>query len=385
MRRFTPVLWLTTLGLLLTPAEAGHELPVYPSYYPQEIRVEAVDPAQAGARLADASIHAYLGAEPAGKLPGPDTVSAIESFGSYLVLTFDPGFVQRHEREARCAAAATLGRRAAVGAGQGRFVFHPYPVTPYHADYLHHFDLAEAAKRRYLSAAPQPGGERAPALRVRGEGPLAERLFGPSGPVGVRHWDATAAEVPAAGLLAAHAFAMNGWLGPAWMKEGWFQALALLGGTLSDAGAREAAESLALRLKRGEYGAPEERLDLERALVTRLASGCERVVLGYAVKREFVNTAFSPGIENIAYDSQLGLDSPLFIRTAKLKDFPWNGWLRIGIAAAPRAAWNPMGGFTDPAGRLIWYAVGDPALLPSPYGPGWVPNRIVDVRAEPRR
>ena len=26
------------------------------------------------------------------------------------------------------------------------FVFHPYPVTPYHADYLHHLDRVEAAK-----------------------------------------------------------------------------------------------------------------------------------------------------------------------------------------------------------------------------------------------
>jgi len=383
MRRFAPVLWLTMLSLLLTPAEAGHELPVYPSYYPQEIRVEVVEPAQAGARLADARIHAYLGAEPVAGLPGPDTVSAIESLGSYLVLTFDPGFVRRHERDARCAAAARLGRRAA--AGQGRFVFHPYPVTPYHADYLQHLDLAEVSRQRYLSAAADPARARAPALRVKAEGPLAERLFGPPRPGAGQPWDATAAEVPAVGLVASHAVAVNGWLGPPWMKEGWFQALALLGETLSDAGAREAAGSLALRLERGEYGTPEERLDLERALVTGLSSGCERVVLGYTVKREYVNTSFSPGIENIAFDSQMGLDSPIFIRTVKLKDFPWNGWLRIGIATAPRAAWNPMGGFTDPAGRLIWYALGDPALMPSPYGAGWVPNRIVDVRAEPRR
>lgn len=384
MRPFAAVLWLTPLGLLLAPAEAGHELPVYPSYYPQEIKVEVVDPAQAGTRLADARIHAYLGAEPAAGLPGPDTVSAIESLGSYVILSFDPAFVQRHERDARCAAAVRLGRSASAG-HHGRFVFYPYPVTPFHADYLQHFDLAEAAKRRYLNAAADPGSARAPALRVKAEGPLAERLFGPPRPRAGQRWDATVAEVPAVSLVASHAFAMNGWLGPPWMKEGWFQALALMGETLSEAATREAVASMALRLERGDYGTPEERLDLERALVTRLSSGCERVVLGYTVKREYVNTAFSPGIENIAYDSQLGLDSPLFIRTAKLKDFPWNGWLRIGIATAPRAAWNPMGGFTDPAGRLIWSALGDPALVPSPYGAGWVPNRIVDVRAEPRR
>jgi hypothetical protein len=382
MRRFAPALWLTMLSLVLTPAEAGHELPVYPSYYPQEIGVEVVDPAQAGARLADASIHAYLGAEPVGHLPGSHTVSAIESLGSYVLLTFDPDFVQRHDRDARCAAAARLARLVAA---RQRFVFHPYPVTPYHADYLEHFDLAEASRQRYLSAAADPGGARPLALRVKAEGPLAEQLLGPSEPGAGQPWAATLTELPAVDLVASHAFAVNGWLGPPWMKEGWFQALVLLGGTLSDAGAREAAAALALRIERGDYGTAEERLDLERALVTRLSIGCERIVLGYTVKREYVNTAFSPGIENIAFDSQMGLDSPFFIRTAKLKDFPWNGWLRIGIATAPRAAWNPMAGFTDPAGRLIWSALGDPALLPSPYGSGWVANRLVDVRAEPRR
>src|SRR6266545_1855620 len=169
------------------------------------------------------------------------------------------------------------------------------------------------------------------------------------------------------------------------MKQGWFSALALLREALTDPGSREAVDAVAARLERGEYAAVEERLNLERDLVTRLRSGCERIILGYTVKREYFNTAFEPGIENIAYDSQSGLNSPLFIRTAKLKDFPWNGWLRIGVASAPRAAWNPVGGFTDPAGRLIWSAVGDSALLPAPYGNGWVLNRVADVRAAPRR
>ncbi len=31
--------------------------------------------------------------------------------------------------------------------------------------------------------------------------------------------------------------------------------------------------------------------------------------------------------ENIAYDSHAGFNSAIFIRTVKLKDFPWNGWL----------------------------------------------------------
>ena len=35
-----------------------------------------------------------------------------------------------------------------------------------------------------------------------------------------------------------------------------------------------------------------------------------------------------------------------------------------------------MAGFTDPAGRLLWLALGDPAFFPSPHGVGWVPNHV---------
>src|SRR5262249_1887627 len=63
------------------------------------------------------------------------------------------------------------------------------------------------------------------------------------------------------------------------------------------------------------------------------------------------------------------------IRTVKLKDFPWNGWLRVGVPGRPRAAWNPIGGFTDAAGRLVWSAVGDDALLFDPDSARVIPNR----------
>ena len=71
----------------------------------------------------------------------------------------------------------------------------------------------------------------------------------------------------------------------------------------------------------------------------------------------------------------------MFLRTVKLKDFPWNGWLQLGIATQPESAWNPVGGFNDPLGRLAWYALSDPAAIPSPYEAAWTFNRISDVEA----
>ena len=75
----------------------------------------------------------------------------------------------------------------------------------------------------------------------------------------------------------------------------------------------------------------------------------------------------------------------MFIRTVKLKDFPWNGWLSLGMQSQAAAAWNPVAGFTDPFGRLMWSAMGDPAALPSPYDSAWMLNRISDVEVPARR
>ena len=117
-------------------------------------------------------------------------------------------------------------------------------------------------------------------------------------------------------------------------------------------------------------------MELERKLVAQLTSGCERVVAGYTVRRERFSAEFSEGVENVGHDAHAGFNSAIFVRTVKLKDFPWNGWLRLGIAGKPTAAWNPIGGLGDAAGRLIWAALGDPAMIPAPSSATWVANRV---------
>jgi hypothetical protein len=56
----------------------------------------------------------------------------------------------------------------------------------------------------------------------------------------------------------------------------------------------------------------------------------------------------------------------------------------LGIDGRPGSAWNPIAGFDDDFGRLLWSAVGDPALLPAPYDAGWMLNRIADVKSSAR-
>jgi hypothetical protein len=178
---------------------------------------------------------------------------------------------------------------------------------------------------------------------------------------------------------------LNGWLGPPWVKSGWFHAALILIDTVEDADRKQLIDAALKQLETRDYRDAADQVNLQRDLVAGLIANCRKVVVGYTAKREYVTTEFTEGIENIGFDSIDGLNSPMFIRTVKLKNFPWNGWLVLGIDSAPNAAWNPIAGFSDGFGRLLWSAVGDPALLSAPYDSGWMINRISDVRSNAGR
>ncbi|HYB73946.1 MAG TPA: hypothetical protein VED18_11265 [Candidatus Sulfotelmatobacter sp.] len=359
-------------------AEAGHESSWYPAFYPQEIRIEAVDQGGAAALLQKNGLHAYVGENPfpSGSLPAP--LKSVESLGSYVVATFNPASPSFREAGRRCAVAREV--QGSVTGVPGTFVVHPYPVTPYHADYLDHYDLAQG-RRRAADQPPKgrPTGE--VGARVRAAGRLAEALGRGRWTAADTAWDVAVEEVEAAGLAAPAAPGLLAGLGPPWAKAGWFQAYRLLAGAIQDAARTRRVEAMVQRLTGGPAGDPLERINLERALVGLLGEGCERVVLGYTLRRGTVNDDYSEGIENVGLDSHLGLLSPIFLRTVKLKDLPWNGWLRLGIGARPTAAWNPVAGFADPFGRWVWFAVGDPALFPAPSGASWISNRVTATAA----
>ncbi|TXL75173.1 hypothetical protein FHP25_14935 [Vineibacter terrae] len=351
---------IVVTAALVTAAQGGHELPVYPSYYPHEIEVTTVAPDRAADLLRSGRMHAYVGGTPDFAGTVPETVGAVESLGSFVTARVNPASPHARDTAAACAAVRAAARRTAVN---GPMILHPYPVTPFHGDYLHHADRAEAATKRMLE------GEAAGAdLKLRAAGTPA-----PQDP-----WDVAIEEIAVSDLVGGAMTAINGWLGPPWLKAGWYQAYRVLGDGV-DGEARDQVESRLRRLQHDEAADAVERINLERDLVADLVAGCRKVVIGYTVKREYFSTEFSAGIENIAYDMHQGFNAPIFIRTVKLKDFPWNGWLALGIGTQPKAAWNPIAGFTDPFGRLIWAAIGDPAALPSPYDAGWALNRISDV------
>jgi len=371
MKRRRTLTVLLCASAAATVAWGGHELPIYPSFYPHEIDIQTLAPELAAAALNNARVHAYVGHGASFPAAPPDTIGMVESLGSFVLVRVNPESSVAHDETSMCGAVKSVMRE--VGQG-GDVVLNPYPVTPLHGDYLHFADLAEAAKARVVDAVDGPPVRD---LKVRATGALAQSH--PAWAASATDWDVEVSEVDAAELVVAATRVSNGWIAPAWVKAGWFHAAQLLLDSIDDPAQKKRADTDLADLTAGDFKDLAERINLERDLVTVLTSGCRTMVAGYTKKREYFNIEFSAGIENIGYDSLDGLHSPMFLRTAKLKDFPWNGWLRLGINASPTAAWNPIGGMTDPFGRLMWSAIGDPALLPAPYDTGWMLNRIADL------
>lgn len=370
-------IWLVTAVALGVAgvAYSGHEFPVYPSYYPHLISIATMAPDRAASELVAGRIQAYVGAAPAFTGAIPEAITPIESLGSLVVVRVNPDSPRAQDRAASCALVDAAMRDIAGHASA--FTFQPYPITPFDGDYLYHADLAEAARARVDHADPaRPGVVSRPRIRVSEA--LANALPDVPRPSG-EAWDVAIDEVDADALVASSSAVAEGSIAPPWRRSGWYRTLLLLEPAIDDAGRATRARADVARLQSGK-ASEVERINAERELVSLLAESCRVAVAGYTIKREYVNADYSAGIENIGFDSIAGLDSPIFIRTAKLKDFPWNGILSLGVASKPAAAWNPIAGFTDPFGRLMWSAIGDAAMMPSPNGPGFVLNRTSDVK-----
>src|SRR5262249_32137746 len=144
-----------TLGFLLSAltvtgaVRGGHELPVYPSYYPHEIEIQTIAPDTAESLLRQSKIHAYLGSELHLSDSAPDLIATVESLGSLVTVRINPQ--SSYARVDATACAVTRAAAQKIGSNNPDVILHPYPITPLHGDYLYHVDLAEAAKRRSLS------------------------------------------------------------------------------------------------------------------------------------------------------------------------------------------------------------------------------------------
>ena len=139
MNRVGVLILAGAVAAIVTLARGGHEVPIYPSFYPHEIEIRTLAPDQAADALLRGTIQAQLGTRPHLSGPLPDRIRAIESLGAFVVVHVNP---QSHlAADEACAAVKRVARQAAEANG---VVPHPYPVTPFHGDYLHHADRIEA-------------------------------------------------------------------------------------------------------------------------------------------------------------------------------------------------------------------------------------------------
>ncbi len=120
---------LATAALLVAPlARSGHELPVYPSYYPHEIEIATLISQQAAERLPAGKLHAYVGGTPPLASAPSDKIASVESLGAFVVVRLNPasavakddslglrghcGHDTRHGGERRCGHRPSLSRYA---------------------------------------------------------------------------------------------------------------------------------------------------------------------------------------------------------------------------------------------------------------------------------
>ena len=86
--------------LVVAVARGGHELPVYPSYYPHEIEIATVARGRAPELLRAGKLHAYVGNAP--PLETDDRIGAVESLGSLVVIRLNPNSPHARDDSAAC-------------------------------------------------------------------------------------------------------------------------------------------------------------------------------------------------------------------------------------------------------------------------------------------
>jgi len=130
----------------------------------------------------------------------------------------------------------------------------------------------------------------------------------------------------------------------------------------------------AKRLAAGHFSSEGERIQLLRHVIEYALTESPVAYVIAELDLFFYNSS-RQGVENIAYDRFSGPDSYWFYRTIKLKEFVWNGWLRIGVPKFHSTPYPPLGGFGANE-RGVWMAISDSAGWAHPRLGGWYPMRV---------
>src|SRR5215471_3216364 len=101
-----PRVLLGSLAIVVSigAARAGDEVSYYPSFYPQEIRIEFLDPAAAAREFSSRTdpLHIYVGGAPNFADEAPAHLKSILSLRSFITATVNPKSPSAKSAEARC-------------------------------------------------------------------------------------------------------------------------------------------------------------------------------------------------------------------------------------------------------------------------------------------
>ena len=232
MKRAVAFVLIGIAAAIVTVARGGHELPIYPSYYPHEIEIKV-----ARARAARPRRCARERSRPmsvavcamSARRPSRCARSSRSAPSSPCASIRPPRW-----RRTRLRPAPPSRRSLRELAGHERF----RPAS-----------LSGHAVPRRLSPSRRPRGRRQGALRrltprrsatSRSRRAARSRNSIRIGRRAMRTGTWRSVEVDAAGLMDAATLAMNGWIAPPWVRTGWFHAERLLADAISDPAAKAA-------------------------------------------------------------------------------------------------------------------------------------------------
>ena len=327
-------------------SQAGHEVSYYPSFYPQEIRLEPLDPQAAAARIPEQD----RSAQPlCRRQRRASTPRSRASEVGLIACRLHRGVVSPRRKAATVAAPRSPRRPR-----RGRLTGHRRPPL-------------SGLRPTMPTISPTPTARspcRAPAA--------------PPAP-----HDVEIEEIPVNDLLRKSGAGAGIWLAPPWTKEGWFQAYRVLRAASATGASAERADALYERRLPGRFKDAAERLDMQRALVAGWR-GCERGIVGYRLRRECLQRRLLQRVENIASDSQ-----PDSTRRRgphhEAQGLPLERLAARRHRGAATAAWNPVAGFSDETAGWCGRSWATMPICRSPYNSRWVQNRVEIVPDDDER
>src|SRR6266545_6780786 len=114
MNRLAAVLLVLGAAAIISVARGGHELPIYPSFYPHEIEIRSLAPEAAAQPLRDGKIQAYIGRGLGFSATPSADIRPVESLGSFIVVRTNSGSARVQDDAAACGVAGTVMRALAA-------------------------------------------------------------------------------------------------------------------------------------------------------------------------------------------------------------------------------------------------------------------------------